>query len=142
MLTEESSLKREQCSVSWLPGHTQASIRHDAKTTGRGSFPETEDIALSTRYEPHGSKGGTQKAMKERDKEQRTWLWLSKTPTKAPYRVGIAADLHAPQLEPVPVGIQLRGPAQEQVTPINNRQAWQRQKKACSELEPPGIPAE
>lgn len=56
----------------------------------------------------------------------------SETPTKAPYLVGIAADLHAPQLEPVPVRIQLCGPEREQVTPINNRQACQTQKHALS----------
>lgn len=51
-------------------------------------------------------------------------------PTEAPHRVGIAAHLHTPQLEPVPVRIQLCGPVGEQIISITNVQSCQMQKQA------------
>lgn len=36
---------------------------------------------------------------------------ISKMPMEVPHRIGIAAHLHTSQLEPVPVRVELCGPA-------------------------------
>lgn len=51
MLAEESSLKREEHSVSLLLSHTQVAVRRDTNNTGTRSFPKTGDIILSMWHE-------------------------------------------------------------------------------------------
>lgn len=58
---------------------------------------------------------GTQKATQNKGTRNRgRGLAIEKTskmPMEVPHRIGIAAHLHTPQLEPVPVRIELCGPA-------------------------------
>lgn len=79
---------------------------------------------------------GTQKATQNKGTRNRgRGLAIEKTskmPMEVPHRIGIAAHLHTPQLEPVPVRIELCGPAWEQIIAISDRQACQIQKHAPS----------